>query len=174
MRSVKRSSWIVLGICVVLSMCLGAAYLMSQNPTPTLGRREAEAMIKQMQQAVRRKNAGAIMDYVSSGDDVKIDNMRPEQVRLLLVKAFRSMNDPRAEVTNPVFTGNERAASFSFDLKLHNDGPDIDSIPYEGHITLNLQRTTVSQWFGLYKTQEWRIVNAATTGPDPALFGDYQ
>lgn len=170
----RRSSWIVLGICIILILCLGSAYLMSQRGAQTLGRAEAETMLKQMRMAVRHKDAGAIMEYIATGDDVKIDSMRPEQIRLLLVKAFRSMDDPNAEVTNIAYTGTDREATLIFDLKLHNDGPDLNSIPYDGRITLNLQRTTVSHWFGISKTLEWRIVNASTTGQDPSLFGDYQ
>ena len=169
----RKSSWIVLGICAALIFGLAAAYFLSQTGSENLTRQQAESMVKEMQVAVRHKNVNTLMSYLAPSDDLRIANLHPDQIRVLLAHAFQAMPEPRAEVNNLTFVGGAKDATVGFDLVVHNDGPNQVGIDYTGHITLQLQRVPVPHLLGLYRTREWRIVGGSTTGPDPSAFGDY-
>jgi hypothetical protein len=169
----RKSSWIVLGICALLIFGLVTAYFLSQAGPDTLTQPVAESMVKEMQTAVRHKSVNTIMSYLAPSEDLRIANLRPEQIRTLLARAFQAMPEPRAEVNNLTFAGGDHDATVGFDLVIHNDGRDHTAVDYSGHITLQLQRVAVPHLMGLYTTREWRIVGGSTTGPDPSNFGDY-
>jgi len=169
----RKSSWIVLGVCAALILSLATAYFLSRTSPDTLTQQQAESIVKEMQVAVRHKNVDALMAYIAPSEDLRIANLRPDQIRVLLAHAFQAMPDPRAEVSNLTFTGGLKDATLGFDLVVHNDGPSQTAVDYTGHITLQLQRVPVPHLMGLYNTREWRIVSGSTTGPDPSTFGDY-
>ena len=169
----RKSSWIVLGICAALIISLATAYILSQTGPDTLTQQQAEGMVKEMQVAVRHKNLNTLMAYLAPNDDIRVANLHPDQIRVLLARAFQAMKEPRAEVTNLTYAGGVKDATLAFDLAIHNDGPDHTATDYTGHITLQLQRVSVPHLLGLYRTREWRIVAGSTTGLDPSNFGDY-
>jgi hypothetical protein len=169
----RKSSWIVLGICAALILCLGFAYLVTRSTTPELLTREkATAMIGQMQEAVKHKNINAIMSYVCPDPDTKVAGLDQDHIRKMLVGAFHVMKDPVADVTNLTFTGGNEEAQVAFDLAVRNDAPGQTSTDYNGHVALDLKRVDVTRVFGLFHTKEWRIVNGSQTGPDLTAWGD--
>lgn len=168
----QKSSWIMLGICGVLLCCLSFAYVLSRVGSGTLTRDEATAMVHRMQDAVKHKDVGAIMDAIAPAPETRIANMTPDQTRLMLARAFRSMQNPAADITEITFEGGDKDATLGFNLKVYQSVQDMKASDYQGHITLHLGRVEVSHLLGLYHTTEWRITSATSTGPDPSNWGE--
>ena len=170
----KRSSWIILSLCVVLAGSLVFLYRLSQTSNGPLTEAQAREMVQRMQNAVANKNVNTIMGYITTDKDAKIVNLKQDQLRLLLARTFHSAQEMRADVTNFGFQGGTaNDATVQFDLALNHEEPGLSSVVYTGRITLQLHRTDVPHSFGLYSTHEWRIVGAETSGPDPGTFGEY-
>ncbi len=170
----KRSSWIVLSLCVVLAGTLVFLYRVSQMSSGPLTEAQAREMVQKMQTAVAHKNVNAIMDYITTDSDVKVANLKRDQLRVLLARAFHSATEMRADVTNFGFQGGTTEdATAEFDLSLNHEETGLHAEVYSGHITLHLHKTAVPHLFGLYSTHEWRIIGGETSGPDPSNFGDF-
>lgn len=169
----RKSSWVLLGICFVLLLGLGGAYLLSLPTSNNLTQKQAEEMIHKMQLAVEKKDVGAIMNYISPSPETKIDNVNKDQIRLMLAHAFRAMEHPRADVQNLTFSGGTGSdAILNFDLAVRQSAADfqVDN-DFKGHLIVQLKRMEISHMMGLYHTTEWRITGV--TGPDLSIFGDY-
>lgn len=168
----RKSSWIILAICVLVSLGLGVAYLLSRSSTATLSQDLAVQMLHHMQDDVAHKRVNNIMGCIASAPDTRIANLKPDQLRLLLSRAFRSTGQLQADCSNVTFAGGKSDATMGFDLVVKNTEPNMVSEEYSGHITLQLRRVLVSHLLGIYQTKEWRIVGADTTGKDPSTYGD--
>ena len=170
----KRSSWIILSVCIVLAASLVTLYRLSQTGTGPLSEKQARAMVQTMQDAVAHKNVNTIMSYMTTDSDAKIVNLRQDQLRMLLARAFRNAQEMKADVTDFAFEdGTGDSATAQFNLVLSHVETGMTSEVYRGQITLHLHRQEVPHLLGLYSTHEWRIANAETTGPNPESFGDY-
>jgi hypothetical protein len=169
----KRSSWIVLGVCVVLVIGLVAGYFLSQGGTTTLTQEDAIKMVEKMEEGLRHKNVNAIMGYIAPEAGTRIANVNQDQLRGMLAHYFRNSDSLRADLKNYTFIDSTQEPTLQFDLTVYNNGSDSEKIDYQGHITLHLKRTDVSHLLGLYQTKEWRIVGAETSGPNLDIFGDY-
>jgi len=170
----RKTSWIVLGVCVVLVLCLGAAYILTRTTPDSLNKDRAALIITQMQNAVKHRDVNTIMSYVSSDPETRIAGLEPDRMRRLLASALHRMESPRADVTGLAMTGggDTDEATLSFDLTVHNDGPGQVVVDYTGHVTLELKRVDVPHLFGLYHTREWRIIGGTQNGPDITSWGD--
>ncbi len=170
----KRSSWIILSLCIVLAGSLVTLYRLSQTGAGALNADQARSMVQTMQDAVAHKNVNTIMSYITTENDAKIVNLHKDQLRLLLARTFRNAQDIHADVTNFAFQGGTTDdATAQFDLALNHDEPGLHSVVYTGQITLHLHRMEVPHLFGLYSAHEWRIIGAETSGVDPNTFGDF-
>jgi hypothetical protein len=170
---IKRSSWIILGICILLVIGLIGAYFASQTSSTTLTKAQALQMVEKMQEALRHKNVNAIMSYIAPGPDTRIANVNQDQLRGILAHYIRNADSLRAEIRDPAFSSGDSEAVLEFDLTVYNNGQDSVKEDYKGHITLHLKRVEITHLLGMYKTKEWRIVGAETTGPTLDNFGDY-
>jgi hypothetical protein len=168
----RKSSWIVLALCGVLVLCLGFAYMVSRQTPQPLTKETTEAMVQQMQEAVKHKNINTIMSFVSPDPDTKVAGLDQDHIRRMLASAFHMMQEPRADVNNLNFIGGTDEATVDFDLSVHNDGPGQQVTDYKGHVTLQIRRVDVPHLMGLYHTREWRIVDGSQTGPDLTTWGD--
>jgi len=168
----RKSSWIVLGASAALILCLGFAYLASRATPEPLNKEKAAALIARMQEAVKAKNINTIMSYVCPDPDTKVAGLDQDHIRRMLASAFHVMKDPRADVSNLTFSGGTDDSQVSFDLSVHNDGPNQEATDYKGHVTLDLRRVNVPHLFGLYTTKEWRIVSGSQDGLDLTTLGD--
>lgn len=169
----RRSSWIVLGVCLCLAALLGFAYVQTRPSSRAPGQQEAFQMLHDMQHAVASKNVSEIMSYIAPGSDIRIANLTQDQLRLMLTRAFRDTGGLQADVKNVAFDGQGDDATMAFDLAVSQHAADLTSADYNGHITLHLKAMDVSHMLGLSHSKEWKIVGAETTGPDPGNFGDY-
>ena len=169
----KRSSWTVMGICVLLSILLVVGYQASRSAPETITQTDAEAMLQKMQAAVHRKDVKTIMDAISLEPGTRVANLNADQLRLMLARAFRNSGELTADVSNIKFTGGTGQATLEFDLAVNQRNGEMTAADYRGRITLRLKRVEVPRLLGIVHAQEWRIVGAETTGPDPANFGDY-
>lgn len=169
----QRRSWILLGICAALLASLGFAYMVSQAKPPELTQAQAEKMLMVMNDAVRRKDVGAIMNYVTPESDSRIAGLRPDQLRIMLARAFRGTGRLEPETTNVTFQSNGETATLEFDLNVKSQEADLLATPYSGHITLRLKRVAVPRLLGLYHAPEWRVAGAEHTGRDLTSFGEY-
>lgn len=169
----KKSSWIILSLCIVLAGSLVTIWRLSQMGGGTLTEAQARSMIQTMQDAVAHKNVNAIMSYIAPEGENKIVNLQPDQLRALLARAFYNAQGLSADVSHFTFAGGAgEEATAQFDLVLSHDEGGMKSEMYTGQITLHLHRVDVPHLFGLYSTHDWRIVAAETTGPNPKEFGD--
>jgi len=169
----KKQSWIILSVCALLLGALVFWYVFSQNGPERITQPEAVAMVQQMERAFERKNSNEILEFIAPTSDTKISNITPDQLHGLLARYFRSSDKLSADMTNYSFVkADETNAMLEFDLAVHNDGPDSRKQDYSGHITLHLKRVEVPHLLGLYRTREWRIAGAETTGPELSTFGD--
>ena len=169
----QRRSWILLGICAALLFCLGLAYYLSNTPPPTLTQAQAERMLETLNTAVRRKDVNTMMDYVSPEPETRLAGLRPDQLRMMLARAFRSTGALEPQTSNVTFADQGDKATLDFDLKVNSRESDMLSTPYSGHITLKLTRVSILRLLGLFHTQEWRIAGAEHTGRDLTSFGEY-
>jgi hypothetical protein len=169
----RKSSWILLGISVVLLVLLGFAYLQSQNAPDTRTEAQAVEMLKRMQSAVAHNNVNGIMDMISPDPGTRIGNMRTEQLRVMIARAFRQSGPFRADFSGISLHPSQNEASLEFDLQVTHLMDGNVGRDYSGHVTLQLQRVDVPVMLGIFHTKQWRIVRAETPGADPSLYGDY-
>lgn len=168
----KKSSWMVLGICVALSACLGFAYVLTRPGPEALTREMAVEMLSKMQEAVKRKSVNGIMEFVAPASDIKLANLKPNQLRMLLANAFRNSGKLTARCTNIAYENEREQARLAFDLLVRQETANMISDDYNARITLYLKRVDVPRLFGLFSGKEWRIVGAESTGKDPSSFGN--
>lgn len=169
----RKSSWVVLGVCAALVFSLGFAYLLSRASDDTLTQAQATQMVGRMQEAVAHKDVSAMMAFIDPDPATKVAGVNQDQLRFMLARALRAMDHPRAEVNNMALAGGSKGdATVDFDLAVKTAGADFMSTPYMGHITLHLKRVEVPHLLGLYHTYEWRVVSGSTTGPQPTDMGE--
>ena len=168
----RKSSWVALGVCAALLFALGFAYLLSRGSDEGLTREQATQIVHNMQEAVARKDVGAIMTYIDPNPETKVANLNQDQLRFLIARAFHAMTNPRADVNNLAFTSQGGDAAVDFDLEIKQTAADFNAFDYKGHITLHLKRVDVPHLLGLYQTKEWRVVSGSTTDPQPSEMGD--
>ena len=169
----RKSSWIMLGVCGALVLVLGFAYLLSRTTDTSLTREQASQIVQKMQDAVARKDVSTIMSYIDPSPETKVANVNQDTLRILLARAFRAMQNPHADVTNLAFAGGDSGdATVDFDLDVKQAAADYSAFDYKGHITLHLKRVDVPHLLGLYQTSEWRIVSGSTTGQQPSDMGE--
>lgn len=169
----QKSSKIALLVCLLLLVVLGASYLMARTGEPTFTQEKALAIIHHLEEGVASKNVGEIMSQIDSSPETRLANINSDQLRLLLSRAFRAMNHPKATTSNLNFAaGDKGEATVEFELLITQNGENYTARDFQGHVTLHLKRVEISYLFGLYKTREWRIVGGSTTGPQPSEFGD--
>jgi hypothetical protein len=169
----RKSSWILLGVCLVLALGLGVAYLLSRPAQEGLTQEQATQMVREMQAAVAKKDVNGIMRYVAPGAEPRLARMRPDQLRVLLMRAFRESGRLTATCDNFAFQTSGEEATLEFDLSVTHQDTGFTAEDYNGRITLNLQRVEAPRFLGLFKTKEWRIVEAQTTGKDPSTIGEW-
>jgi hypothetical protein len=168
----RKSSWIVLALCVVLAAFLGLIYVETRSEPEALTQEQANQMLHKMQAAVDHKDVNGIMAYVAPDSETHIANLNQDQLRLMLARAFRDSGQLHADVSHVAFQSVANAATIEYDLHVTNRVPGGVGMDYAGHITLHLRRVEVPRLFGLFHAHEWRMVGGETTGPDPASFGD--
>ena len=168
----RKSSWIILGICAALIAGLVYAYATAGPPAGPMTRPQAVDMLHTLQKGVAQKHVGLITGCISPAPDVVIANLHPEQLRYLLVRAFRNSGKLHAECNNISFTSTDQDATVGFDLLIQDIDSGMIADDYTGRVTLRLRRVDVSHLLGLYHTKEWLVVSADTTGKDPGTYGD--
>ena len=169
----KRSSWIALVVSLVLIGVVAYFYAAGRSSPETFSPDMAKSMISAMQDAVKRKSVNSIMKYVHEDADHLYAGMKPNQLRNLLARAFFDSKTLRADCSNVSTHAGQTTTSVEFDLSLKNEDGNLAAEDYSGHINLKLQRVSVGHLFGLYHTNEWRIVEATTTGRDPMSMGQF-
>ena len=167
----KRSSVVALSICLIILMLVGVVLLSSRNSPEILTPEYANSIIENMQGAVKKKSVGSLMSYFSDDGSDKFANLSHTQLRKTLARAFFNSKTLTAECKNVAVHPGASGTDVEFDLSLKNEGELVTAEDYNGHITLHMKRETVAHAMGLYRTQEWRIVGAQTTGRDPASIG---
>lgn len=166
-------SWILLGISAALLLCLGLGYYFATLTPPTITQARVEQMLGEMNAAVSRKDVNTLMNYVSPESETRLAGLKPDQLRLMLARAFRSTGKLEPQTSNIQFQDNGNSATVEFDLVINSKESDMVSTPYSGHVTLRLQRVEIPRLLGVFHAQEWRIVSAEHTGRDLNSFGDY-
>ncbi|MCS6777250.1 MAG: hypothetical protein RMJ43_10635 [Chloroherpetonaceae bacterium] len=169
----QRRSWVLLGICMMLLLGLGAGYYLSTMAPPEFTDAEARQVLESMREAVRRKSVGQLMDYIAPDPEVRIAGLRPDQLRVMLARAFRGTGRLEPLTRNVRFQREGEMAVLEFDLEVQSRDVDMLSTPYSGHVTLRWKRVEVPRLLGLYRALEWRIVAAEHTGRDFNSFGEY-
>ena len=168
----RKSSWMILAICGILTICLGFGYFVSKQKQPDLNQQNAEKMLQTMSEAVNKKDIGALLQYISSASDTKIANMKLDQLRIMLARGFRNTGKLVSTPSNIVLDPHYGEANLDFDLVVKSEDGNVVSDIYAGHITLKLRKIEVSHLLGLYHIAEWRIVGAEHTGRELDSFGD--
>ncbi|HLI47121.1 MAG TPA: hypothetical protein VKV18_00310 [Chthonomonas sp.] len=175
----QRSSWIALGLSVLLIAILAVSYFISQERPRQFDATQAQQILHDLQEAVRQKDVEGIMRYVAPNTRL-IGDMDAQKARLLIARAFRVMQNPQPTISDVQFHDDNEGKgvgleepSVSFYLNLRDQGPDYTSDEYAGRITLYFRQVSIPHLFGLYHTAEWRIVHVETTGPNPDSFGDF-
>jgi hypothetical protein len=169
----QRRSWILLGICAALLACLGFGYYLAQAPPPELNQARAEKMLEVMKDAVRRKEVSTLMSYVAPDSEARLAGLKPDQMRIMLARAFRSTGRLEPETSNVTFQNSGKTATLEFDLNIKSRESDMLSTPYSGRVILRLKQVEVPRLLGLFHGTEWRIASAEHTGRDLNSFGDY-
>ncbi|HLK57694.1 MAG TPA: hypothetical protein VKU00_14100 [Chthonomonadaceae bacterium] len=169
----RKSSWILLGVSVVLLILLGYAYLQSQNASENLTEAQVAEMLKKMQDAVTHRNANGIMDMISPDPGARIADMHPDQLRVMLARAFRQSGPFRTDISGVALQSSPNEANVQFDLEVQHVMDGGIGKDYSGHVTLEMQRMDVPVLLGIFHTKQWRIVHAETPGADPSMYGDY-
>src|SRR5690242_8238760 len=132
----RKSSWILLGVSVLLLALLGFAYLQSQNAPDTLTEAQATEMLKKMQDAVAHNNVNAIMDQISPDPGVRVAGVRQEQLRVMLARAFRQAGPFQADVSGVSLLPSKDEATLQFDLNVKHPMDQGVGTDYHGHVTL--------------------------------------
>ncbi len=169
----KKSSWLMIGACVVLLLGLWGVYSLTQKPAPGFTEEHVTHMLTAMKTAVEHKDVRGIMSFVDEAPETRISRLNQDQTRLLLNRAFHQSGKLQAEFTKLELHPSETDATADFDLEVKHHMAEGDGIDYSGHITLHMRQVEVPHLLGLYHTMDWRITRAETTGPDLANYGDY-
>jgi hypothetical protein len=169
----QKSSWMVLAVCAALALCLGVGYVVTSASPPPITREHAVKMLDEMNDAVARKDVGALMRHVNTAPDQKIAGMRPDQLRLMIMRGMRGSGKLTSQTSNVLFTPRGDAATLEFDLLVVSREGSATSEMYRGHVVLGLKRMDVPRMLGLFQGKEWLIVSAEHNGRDLNSFGDY-
>lgn len=169
----QRSSWIMLGICAVLAGVLGFGYVLSRAASPTLTQTQATEMLQKISSAMSRKDAGTLMAYIDPNPETRVANLKQDQMRLLLIRYFRSSGKINVRTSNVSFVNKGATADLNFDLTVTNSQTGMEAQDYEGNVTLHLKRVDVPRLLGLYQGKEWRVTGADHTGKDLTSFSDF-
>jgi hypothetical protein len=168
----RKSSWVVIAVCVVLAAFLAFAYLWTPSSPETLTQPDGEQIVHKLQDAVAHKQVEEIMDYISPDPDTKIAGLNQDQLRLMLQRAFHNSGNLQANVSHIALDSVRNEATLAFDVNVKDSTPDMLAGDYAGRITLHLRRIEIPHLMGLLHAKEWKIAGAETTGPDPSTFGD--
>ena len=169
----KKSSWIVLAACAVLSCLLGFIFVQSRKAPPEMTTERFTSMLDAMKHAVETKSVTKLMTYVDSGSDTKVSSLNHDQLRLLLSRAFNQSEQFVAEYSNVSVRPGADESVAEFNLRVSQRLKEGLAEDYHGHITLTLKLEDVPHLLGIYHTREWTIVRGVTDGPDLAGYGDY-
>ena len=170
----KRKSWIALGVSLVLAICLGALYLLSQSAPEKLTQEQAVAILSKMQVSFEKKSVSGVVDHVTTDPHARLANLTPDQVHLMLANYFRNSERLHTEATHQTYSEGPDENLLQFDLSVRNDSSDSKKEDYQGRITLHFRRVETPRLLGLMHANEWRITGVDTTGPDPSTFGMYE
>ncbi|HLV79657.1 MAG TPA: hypothetical protein VKT32_05220 [Chthonomonadaceae bacterium] len=168
----RKSSWVVIAVCILLAGFLAFAYLWTPSSPETLTQQDGVEIVHKLQNAVEQKKVNDIMDYVSPDPDVKIAGLNQDQLQLMLARAFHNSGNLKANVSNIALDSTRNEATLAFDVAVKDSTPNMLAGDYSGRITLHLRRVEIPHLMGLLHAREWKIVGAETTGPDPSTFGD--
>ncbi len=168
----KKSSKIALSLILLVVAYVACLYIITGRNPASYSHQDGINLIRRLQNDVANKNEGDIISQISPDAGTKVANMRVPELRKLLARAFFAMKNPRAEVTNLRISLDGNEAVISGNLSITDAGNDYMSQISQGHIILYLEPTKVPQFYGLYSTTKWRIIQVTWSGEDPSKYMD--
>ena len=165
------SRFALVGIGVLIAILL-IGYRMTRTEPENFTQEKAAALVQKLEAAVERKDVGGILNTVSSSPEVKLMGMRPDQVKLLLARAFHGTGHLKAETDHLTVSAGDTDAQIAFHVRVTSDDAGATSELYQANVTLFLRHEEVSHLLGLTKSQEWLIVSAQSDGPDMSGFAE--
>jgi hypothetical protein len=155
----RRSSIIILGVCLFLLILLVMIYVPLHNQSkPELTQQDAEKMLRDLGDAFQRESSSAVLSFASP--DAKVAGRDLENIRTLLNQAFHAMKDPKVEWENVALNreGPEVHVTAKVTVKDLGDG-SAGSVPYSSNMGFKLERRAEPHLFGLVQVYTWKIVD---------------
>ena len=100
----KKTSWVILGVCALLCAGLSALYFLTQNAPKTFAREDAIRVVEKLQASFHSKRPGEIMSKISPDSEVKLAKLTPDQVHAMLMNYFRNSDTLNAETSSYAYT----------------------------------------------------------------------
>src|SRR4051794_31320737 len=95
----RRSSMIILGVCLFLLILLVMIYVPLHNQSkPEMTQEDAVKMLNDLGDAFQRGSASGVLSFASP--DAKVAGRDLDNIRTLLNQAFRAMKNPKVEWEN--------------------------------------------------------------------------
>lgn len=159
----RRSSWLVLITAVVLLTVAALLYVHSFNTTaPPMSQRVVESILERGRSAVERHDVGEIMDLMSP--NARIMGMNPDQLRIMLNRSMKELGPGSLLISwkNLVVRPLHDSAEASLDLSIGQKTNSADIQYYDTHVDLQLEKVQTSHWFGLFHSEDWKILTATS------------
>jgi len=155
----RRSSRIVLLLALAVLAAALVLYLRTFNSTaPRMTAEEAAHYIARGKAAVERGDADAIMEMISP--EARILGRNTEDMRKILGTALSQIRGHLSVKTrNLRFKQSRSTAELTFDLDLVQDMSGVSATYFlNHHFTVKLEKTPATHILGLYRTEEWLII----------------
>lgn len=167
----KRNSLIaVIAACLLL----GLAFVLFLRPfdrkAPPLTSGAMEGLLRTGGSYLLHRDIDGLMSLTVPG--ARIMGKRPEQTRMLLVRAMRDLGPGGAELrwTGLSVTPEGDGYQVSADMQVLERGGASQTTFYSGRVIYRMQRVKYSRWLGLAEVEEWRIGDISLSVPP--LFSD--
>jgi hypothetical protein len=155
----RRSSIIILGVCLFLLILLVMIYVpLRSQSKPEMTQQDAEKMLNDLGDAFQRESSSAVLSFASP--DAKVAGRDLENIRSLLNQAFHAMKNPKVEWENVAFSheGAEVHVTAKVTVKDLGEG-SAGAVPYTANMGFKLERRAEPHLFGLVQVYSWKIVD---------------
>lgn len=159
-RGMRRSSKILLALCVVLAIVLAAVYIPLINASqPDFTSKDAVAMLNGLSDALARKNEGDVLAYAAP--DAVIAGRRLKEIRQYLRQAFGVVKDLQVRFQDVALTRVGDTVTVDANVVAgegQSSGP-LTVTYYQSPVRFALKRLAYSHLLGLFRTYDWKVVS---------------
>lgn len=170
----RRSSIIILAVCVLLLVYLATVFVSVQSTSkPDFGPKDATAMLNQLGRAFNAASVDGVLSFAAPNATVAGRDLK--EIHRLLHQAFTAMKNPLVRFDDVQYQRvNDTTVRLTFRPTVVDTGADGlgGGAPlFSQPMTFTVSRIRVTRLGGLLHTYEWKISDVRTTDLPEAARG---